>query len=118
MKQKDIFRHLQRRAVIPRSTTGCKKSSRPIDADMDPTEEPDPTVHAVISRTREDKTHIVDWQPRIDRDILNSTAESLHLMNTFWKLAEANFRVRRKQGDWRARRLTAVLDISVPFFCD
>lgn len=88
-----------------------KKSTRRLpDADMDPTEEPDPHDMTV---TMEGNTQIVDWQSLESTEILNWMAESLHLMNTFWKLADgSNFRVREWWETGRTRRLTAgVLDV-------
>jgi hypothetical protein len=105
-------------AVILDRRRDVKKSTRRLpDADMDPTSgEPDPddmTIDTEVEPEVEDKTQSVDWQSLESAEILNWMAESLHLMNTFWKLADgSNFRGREWWETGRTRRLTAgVLDI-------
>jgi hypothetical protein len=67
----------------------------------------------MTTEAEEDNTQIVDWQSLASAEILNWMAESLHLMNAFWKLADGgSFRVREWWETGRTRRLTAgVLDV-------
>jgi hypothetical protein len=113
-KNKDILSLWEAAAaVILDRRIAVKKSTRRLpNADMDPTEEPDPD-DMTIDTEAEDNTQIVDWQSLESSEILNWMAESLHLMNTFWKLADdSNFRGREWWETGRTRRLTAgVLDV-------
>jgi hypothetical protein len=113
-KKKDILSLWEAAAaVILDRRLDVKKSTRRLpNADMDPTEEPD-SDDMTIDTEAEDDTHIVDLQSLESTEILNWMAESLHLMNTFWKLADdSNFRDRKWWETGRTRRLTAgVLDV-------
>jgi hypothetical protein len=113
-KKKDILSLWEAAAaVILDRRLDVKISTRRLpDADMDPTEEPDPDDMTVTTEA-EDNTQIIDWQSLESTDILDWMAESLHLMNTFWKLADGrNFRGREWWETGRTRRLTAgVLDV-------
>jgi hypothetical protein len=68
-----------------------KKSTRRLpDADTDPTEAPNPDDMMMDTNT-DDDTYIVDWKSLESTEILNWMTESLHLMSTFWRLADGEW---------------------------
>jgi hypothetical protein len=98
-------------AVVLDRRLDVKKSTRRLpDADTDPTEAPNLDDFAMDI---DDDTHVVNWKSLESTEILNWMAESLHLISTFWRLADgSNFRGREWWETGRARRLTAgVLDV-------
>jgi hypothetical protein len=115
--------------ILDRRFDDTKSTRRLPDADMDPTEAPYPDdVMVDTDNNNNDNnnnnnnnnvnnngdTKMADWKALESAEILDWMATSLHLMNTFWKLAGGGTNI-RDQAWWeagRTRRLTAgVLDI-------